>query len=69
MSGVVRGIACAIDGLLAQCEKELGGKAVVIGTGGQFELVSEYMTRSFDYIEPNLTLLGLKRFWERTVAK
>ena len=34
LSGVIRGSACAIEGLLSQCESELGSKAVIIATGG-----------------------------------
>ena len=60
LSGVVRGIACAIDGLTAMCEEELGEKASIILTGGQCELISKYIKFQIDYIEPNLTLYGLK---------
>lgn len=64
LSGVVRGTACAIDGLLEQCEEELGKKASIILTGGQSWLISKYMKRTFDCIEPNLTLYGLKNIYE-----
>jgi type III pantothenate kinase len=60
LSGIMRGSACAIEGLIHQCELELGERATVIATGGQSRLVSEYMLRSFDYIDSNLTLEGLK---------
>ena len=60
LSGVIRGIAGAIDGLLAECEKELGEKTTVLLTGGQCELISKYMKSSVDFVEPNLTLFGLK---------
>ena len=59
LSGVVRGTACAIEGLLTQCETELGEKATVIVTGGQAELLTEYMSRKPDFINKNLTLEGL----------
>lgn len=61
LSGVVRGKACAVEGLISQCEKELGEKAVIYATGGQCELVSKYMTRQFDYVDINLTLKGLRK--------
>ena len=48
-----------IDGLITQCEKELGEKATLIGTGGQIELVSEYMTKSFDIVDKNYTINSL----------
>jgi type III pantothenate kinase len=60
LSGVIRGTACAIEGLIAQCEQELGEKAFIIATGGQCEIVSQYMNRGFDKINHNLTLEGLK---------
>lgn len=60
LSGIVRGHACMIDGLIKECEKELGEKAVVIATGGYSEIIANYMERKFDYISPNITLEGLK---------
>ena len=60
LSGVIRGIAGAIDGLLSDCEEELGEKASVIITGGQCKLISKYMVSHIDFIEPNLTLYGLR---------
>lgn len=59
LSGVIRGKACAVEGLLNQCEKELGKKAYIIFTGGQCEIIAKYMTRKPDYINKNLTLEGL----------
>ena len=64
LSGVIRGSACMVDGLVAQCEKELGGKAVIIATGGYCGLIANYMTRPFDVVNPILTLEGLKRIYE-----
>ena len=61
LSGVIRGTACAIEGLIEQCEEELGDDVVVIGTGGAVSLLSQYMyNREFDEINPELTLYGLK---------
>lgn len=59
LSGVICGAACAIDGLLERCERELGSKATVIGTGGQIEMVSKYMKRKIDYIDKDHTLEAL----------
>ena len=64
LSGIMRGSACAIEGLIHQCELELGEKATIIATGGQSRLISEYMIRRFDYIDPALTLEGLKLLYE-----
>src|SRR5574344_990232 len=63
LSGVIRGCACMIDGLIEDCEKELGQKAVIIATGGYCGLVSDYMKRPFDFINPNLTLEGLRHIY------
>lgn len=64
LSGVIKGHACAIEGLIEECEKELGLKATVIGTGGLCALIANHMKRKFDYIEPNLTLIGLKELYK-----
>src|SRR5574344_1399934 len=60
LSGVIRGGACMIDGMIKQCEKELGEKATVIATGGYSSLISGYLERPFDFINPTLTLEGLR---------
>lgn len=60
LSGVIRGSACAIEGLINQCEHELNAKATVIATGGLSGLIAEYMIRKFDFVEPNLTLNGIR---------
>lgn len=64
LSGVIRGSACAIEGLIEQCEKELNKKPVIIATGGYSSLISKYMIRRFDYVNPNLTLEGLRILYE-----
>ena len=67
LSGIMRGSACAIEGLIHQCELELGEKATIIATGGNSTLISKYMLRSFDYIDSNLTLEGIKMIYELNV--
>ena len=64
LSGIMRGSASAIEGLIHQCELELGEKATIIATGGHSKLISEYMFRSFDYVDSTLTLEGLKMLYE-----
>ena len=64
LSGIMRGSACAIEGLIHQCELELGEKATIIATGGHSRLISEYMLRQFDYVDASLTLDGLKYLYE-----
>lgn len=60
LSGVIRGSACLIDGLVEQCEKELGSRATLIATGGYSGLIANYLKRPFDFINPTLTLEGLR---------
>lgn len=81
LSGVIRGTACMIDGLVEQCEAELGGvndsqnanecsshskkaKATLVATGGYSGLISNYLKRPFDVINPTLTLEGLRFLYE-----
>lgn len=60
LSGVIRGSAAMIDGLVEQCEQELGAKATLVATGGYSGLISNYLKRPFDFINPTLTLEGLR---------
>lgn len=63
LSGIMRGSACAIEGLIYQCELELGEKATIVATGGHSRLISEYMIRRFDHVDSSLTLEGLKMLY------
>jgi type III pantothenate kinase len=58
-SGAINGYASVVEGMVARFRKELGADATVIGTGGMVELVSQ-VTDVFQYIDPDLTLKGLK---------
>ncbi len=64
LSGVLRGTASMIDGLIEQCEKELGSKVIVVATGGYSGLISNYLKRPFDFINPTLTLEGLRYLYQ-----
>ncbi len=68
LSGVIRGTACMIDGLAKQCEKELGQKAVLVATGGYSGLIANYLERPFDYINPTLTLEGLRHLYNLNIV-
>jgi len=68
LSGVIRGTACMIDGLVEQCEKELGSKAILVATGGYSGLIANYLKRPFDYINPTLTLEGLRHLYNLNVV-
>ncbi len=63
LSGVIRGSACMVDGLIEQCEKELGEHATIVATGGYCGLISNYLKRPFDVVNPILTLEGLKNIY------
>ena len=64
LSGVIRGSACTIEGLIKQCEAELGEKATIVGTGGHINLLAKYMSIKLDDINQQLTLDGLKNIYE-----
>ena len=64
LSGVIRGSANAISGLIEQCEKELGQKAYIVATGGYAGIISDYMKRKFDDVNQNLTLQGLYQLYK-----
>lgn len=64
LAGVIRGSACMVDGLIDQCESELQEKVTLIATGGYCGLMSNYMKRKFDIVNPVLTLEGLKYIYE-----
>ena len=65
LSGVIRGTACAISGLIEQCKVELNSpKTTVVATGGYSEFISKYMKQKFDFINPYLTLEGLRFLYE-----
>lgn len=64
LSGIVRGHACMVEGMIKKCEKSLGKKATIIATGGYSAVLFDNMEREFDYINPTLTLQGLKYLYE-----
>lgn len=64
LSGIVRGHAAMIDGLISECEKELGQKATVVATGGYSSVIGKYLKRQFDDINPDLTLIGEKILYQ-----
>ena len=63
LSGVIRGTACMVDGLVSQCEEEVGERATIIATGGYCGLIANYLKRPFDFVNPILTLEGLKEIY------
>lgn len=69
LSGVIRGTACMVDGLVAQCEAELGEKATIVATGGYCGLIANYLKRPFDHVNPTLTLEGLRFIYNMNAVK
>ena len=65
LSGIVRGHACMISGLLNECKKELGKNTPVIATGGYAKLVANYIETPFDCIDEDLTLKGLNIIYKK----
>jgi type III pantothenate kinase len=55
----VFGYSELIKGMIARFKKEIGTDATVIATGGQAIIVKDQVGE-FDYIDPDLTLKGLR---------
>ena len=62
-SGAVRGYVGALTGIIPDIQKELGGKARVVATGGMGRMMAEYCDL-IDDVDPNLTLEGLRLIYE-----
>jgi len=62
-SGIIYGYASLVEGMLARIEKELGEKALVVGTGGYAELIAKETT-VIDKVNPDLTLVGLRLIYD-----
>ena len=69
LSGVIRGTACMIDGLIRQCKNELKENVTVVATGGYCGLIANYLETSFDDINQTLTLYGLKHLYNLNKTK
>ncbi|MBU1600299.1 type III pantothenate kinase [bacterium] len=58
LSGVFYGFSAQVDGIVRRIQAELGSPALVIGTGGICQLISNFC-EEIDEINPHLTLYGL----------
>jgi type III pantothenate kinase len=58
-SGLIFGYAGLIDGIVSRIQEELGEKATVVATGGYAAIIAKE-TKTFDEVNPNLTLIGIK---------
>ncbi|MGH2706269.1 MAG: type III pantothenate kinase [Actinomycetota bacterium] len=63
-SGILLGSAALVDGMVERFQKELGGGAAVLATGGLAPLVLPECAAPIRP-EPTLTLLGLRLIYER----
>ncbi|MCL2474694.1 MAG: type III pantothenate kinase [Chloroflexi bacterium] len=62
-SGIVYGYAELVEGMIKRIKQESGeGKTVVVATGGYAELVAPFVD-SIDFVEPSLTLEGLRAIY------
>ncbi len=66
-SGLLFGTAAEVDGMVERMQKELGGHATVVATGGLGDLVVP-LCETVDHFEPWLTLEGLRLIFERNTA-
>ena len=62
-SGTLYGYVGLIEGMVARFQKELGGGARVIATGGWADRLAKE-TQIFDAVDQNLTLTGLRLLHE-----
>lgn len=63
-SGLVYGYAGLVDHLVMRMKREVGGRPVVIATGGLAKLL-QGVCQTIDVDHPALTLEGLKVLWEK----
>ena len=56
------GFVAQVEGVVKRMRDELGGKATVIATGGQADLVAG-LTTVIEAVEPDLTLAGLLQLY------
>jgi type III pantothenate kinase len=63
-AGILHGNAGLTDHLVEKICAELKEKALVVATGGHAELMAT-LTHSIDYVDPWLTLDGLRIIYER----
>ena len=66
-SGILFGTAAQVDGMVERMQKELGGNATVVATGGLAEVIAPHC-HSIDHLDPWLTLKGLRLIFEKNAA-
>lgn len=63
-AGIIYGYAGQVEKIVSLMKEELGGEAVVIGTGGLANMISAE-TNAIDIVDPYLTLEGLRIIYEK----
>lgn len=66
-SGIVFGFAGQVDGLVDRFQKEMGGGAKVIATGGLAEIIAEH-SRTIEVCDKLLTLEGLRLIYAKSAG-
>lgn len=66
-SGIMLGYVGLVEGIVERFQRELGGGAKVIGTGGYAPMIARETT-SIEVVNPNLTLIGLRMIYEMNRA-
>ena len=61
-SGILFGYAELIEGMVRRFKDEIGEDALVVGTGGWADLMSQ-LTHCFDHVDENLSLYGLRQLY------
>ncbi len=65
-SGILLGYAGLIESMIERFKAEIGADAWVVATGGWATLMAELT--SFDHVDPDLTLKGLRHIYEMNEA-
>src|SRR6266516_8161376 len=63
-SGLFYGYVGMVEGLVRRMSEELGGKPILIATGGLAAIIAPE-TALIEHVDPDLTLHGLRLVWER----
>ena len=62
-SGIVFGYIGLVEGLIRRVQDELGGKSLVVATGGYAQLIANG-TKMIDEVNPDITLIGLRLIYQ-----
>lgn len=58
LSGIINGFSALVDELTNKIKREIGGKTIVVGTGGQIKIIADFC-KNIDIIDPELTLKSI----------